>query len=49
MVRQFSDHGCGHYLSGFLEAESFHGLRYTKIIADGDSSVYPKLQENIHG
>ncbi|XP_053403226.1 uncharacterized protein LOC128558323 [Mercenaria mercenaria] len=34
-------------LTGFLEAESVHGVRYTKIIADGDSSVYAKLQENV--
>lgn len=34
-------------LSGFLEAESVHGVRYTKIIADGDSSVYTLLQEKV--
>ncbi|XP_053391945.1 uncharacterized protein LOC128554669 [Mercenaria mercenaria] len=34
-------------LCGFLEAESSHGLRYTRIIADGDSSVYAQLQENV--
>ncbi|KAJ8313214.1 hypothetical protein KUTeg_009233 [Tegillarca granosa] len=34
-------------LEGFLKAETLHGLRYTKIIADGDSSVFSKLQENV--
>ena len=34
-------------LSGFLEAESSHGVRYTKIIADGDSSVFSVLQEKV--
>ena len=30
-----------------LEAESSHGVRYTKIIADGDSSVFSVLQEKV--
>ena len=34
-------------LSGFLEAESTHGVRYLKIIADGDSSVFATLQEKV--
>ena len=34
-------------LSGFLKAESTHGLRYTNIIADGDSSVFATLQEKV--
>ena len=34
-------------LSGFLEAESTHGVRYLKVIADGDSSVFNTLQESV--
>ena len=34
-------------LSGFLEAETSHGVRYLNIIADGDSSVYTTLLENV--
>ena len=34
-------------LSGFMEAESTHGVRYINIIADGDSSVYSTLLENV--
>ncbi|XP_060598342.1 uncharacterized protein LOC132752084 [Ruditapes philippinarum] len=34
-------------LNGFLQAETSHGVRYTKIIADGDSSVFPQLQEKV--
>ena len=34
-------------LSGFPKAESTHGLRYTNIIADGDSSVFATLQEKV--
>ena len=30
-------------LEGFLEAEKVHGVRYTRFIGDGDSSVYPTL------
>ena len=36
-------------LEGFLEAEKVHGLRYTKFIGDGDSSVHPTLLQNVHG
>lgn len=36
-------------LEGFLEAERVHGLRYTKFIGDGDSSVYPTLLQNVLG
>ena len=34
-------------VNGFLEAESMHGIRYTKLIADGDSSVFAQLQEKV--
>ena len=34
-------------LEGFLEAESVHGVRYMRVIADGDSSVYAKVTENV--
>ena len=34
-------------LEGFLEAESKHGLRYTKLVADGDSSVYATVQQHV--
>ena len=30
-------------LEGFLEAERVHGVRYTKFIGDGDSSVHSIL------
>ena len=30
-------------LQGFKEAEAKYGLRYTKFVGDGDSSVYPSL------
>ena len=30
-------------VQGFREAESKYGLRYTKFVGDGDSSVYPNL------
>ncbi len=36
-------------LEGFLEAERVHGVRYTKFIGDGDSSVYPTLLQNVPG
>lgn len=36
-------------LEGFLEAERVHGVRYTKFIGDGDSSVYPTLIQNVSG
>jgi len=35
-------------LEGFLKAEETHGLRFTRIIADGDSSVYSELTEDVH-
>ena len=34
-------------LNGFLEAEETHGVRYTKFIADNDSSVFTRLQEEV--
>ena len=34
-------------LDGFLKAEQMHGVRYTRFIGDGDSSVFPTLRENI--
>ena len=34
-------------LDGFLEAEKVHGVRYTRFIGDGDSSVYPTLIQNV--
>ena len=34
-------------LDGFLKAEKTHGLRYTRFIGDGDSSVFPTLRENV--
>ena len=36
-------------LEGFLEAEQVHGVRYTKFISDGDSSVYPTLLQSVPG
>ena len=36
-------------LEGFLEAERVHGVRYTQLIGDGDSSVYPTLLQNVPG
>ena len=36
-------------LEGFLEAERVHGLRYTKFVGDGDSSVYPTLLQSVPG
>ena len=36
-------------LEGFIEAERVHGVRYTKFIGDGDSSVYPTLTQNVPG
>ncbi|XP_021338853.1 uncharacterized protein LOC110440231 [Mizuhopecten yessoensis] len=32
-------------LDGFLKAESTHGVRYMRLIADGDSSVFATIQE----
>ena len=34
-------------LEGFLEAERVHGVRYTRVVGDGDSSVYPTLVQNV--
>ena len=34
-------------LQGFLEAECIHGLRYTRFIGDGDSSVHSTLIQNV--
>ena len=34
-------------LEGFKAAESKHGLRYTKFIGDGDSSVHPTLVNEV--
>ena len=34
-------------LSRFQEADTSHGVRYLNIIADGDSSIYTKLLENV--
>ena len=34
-------------LEGFLEAEAKHGLRYMRVIGDGDSSVFAKIRDNI--
>ncbi len=34
-------------LEGFLEAESVHGLRYTRFIGDGDSLVHSALIQSV--
>lgn len=34
-------------LNGFLEAENEHGVRYMRVIADGDSSMYQTLLEKV--
>ena len=34
-------------LEGFREAERTHGVRYMRIVGDGDSSVYPTLLLNV--
>ena len=36
-------------VQGFREAESDYGLRYTKFVGDGNSSVYPSLITEIPG
>ena len=36
-------------LDGFKMAETKYGLRYTKFIGDGDSSVYPTLVTEVPG
>jgi hypothetical protein len=34
-------------VEGFCNAESQHGCRYMRVIADGDSSVYSRIQEEV--
>ena len=34
-------------LEGFRAAEKIHGVRYTRFVGDGDSSVYPTLLTNV--
>ena len=34
-------------VTGFLQSEAQHGLRYTRFIGDGDSSVYPALVSRV--
>ena len=34
-------------LEGFLEAEGKHGLRYMRLVGDGDSSVFAKIREEV--
>jgi len=34
-------------VEGFLQAESTHGLRYMQLIADGDSSVFARIQQQV--
>ena len=34
-------------LDGFMKAEATHGVRYTKFVGDGDSSVYPTLLSEV--
>ena len=34
-------------LDGFLKCFEVHGVRYIKIVADGDSSVYSNIIENV--
>ena len=36
-------------VEGFIEAERVHGVRYTTVIGDGDSSVYPSLIQQVPG
>ena len=36
-------------LEGFCQAELTHGLRYTRVIGDGDSSVYTTLLQYVPG
>ncbi|XP_076081060.1 uncharacterized protein LOC143051967 [Mytilus galloprovincialis] len=36
-------------LQGFLEAEKKHGVRYMRIVGDGDSSVFAKIREEVPG
>ncbi|XP_021375757.1 uncharacterized protein LOC110464719 [Mizuhopecten yessoensis] len=34
-------------LDGFLNAEKLYGLRYMRMIADGDSSVFARIQQSV--
>ena len=34
-------------LEGFLKAERTHGVRYTRFVGDGDSSIFPTLRQNV--
>ncbi|KAK3099893.1 hypothetical protein FSP39_011406 [Pinctada imbricata] len=34
-------------LEGFLQCESKHGVRYMRIVADGDSSVFARIKEEV--
>ena len=34
-------------LKGFLHSEEQHGLRYTKFIGDGDSSIFPAVVSGV--
>jgi hypothetical protein len=34
-------------VDGFLSAESTHGVRYMRLVADGDSSVYARIMEQV--
>ena len=34
-------------VEGFKEAERVHGLRYMRVVGDGDSSVYPTLLQSV--
>ncbi len=36
-------------VEGFIAAKKVHGVRYTTVIGDGDSSVYPSLIQQIPG
>ncbi len=37
------------FCEGFTNAEQMHGIRFTKFIGDGDSSVHPTLIQNVPG
>jgi hypothetical protein len=36
-------------VEGFQKSETRHGVRYMRVIADGDSSVYARIQEQVPG
>jgi hypothetical protein len=36
-------------VEGFVEAERAHGVRYTTVVGDGDSSVYSSLIQQVPG